>query len=66
MDISQYTQFIVFSSSKNRLLGISSKSMESGVNTTWLNVAKEYAFENLSRTQMFNEYGNDNKANNYK
>ena len=34
MDISQYTQFIVFSSSKNRLLGISSKSMESGVNTT--------------------------------
>lgn len=65
MDISQYTQFIVFSSSKNSLLGISSKSMESGVNT-WINVSKEYAFENLSRTQMFYEYGNDNKANNYK
>lgn len=31
-----------------------------------LDVAKEYAFESFSRTQMFHEYGDDNKANNYK
>lgn len=40
--------------------------MESGFNTAWLDVAKEYDFESISKTQMFYEYGDDNKANNYK